>query len=221
LKSEKGVTLVILAITIIVMTIITGVAVTVGTETLRSSYKTAFITELEMIQEKVNTIYEKQKLSDENLAYYSRKGRSLSEADQSTLNIVLEGMSQDGYRYFTSEDLEQLDLSNMSQDVIINFETRDVASLTGITIDGVIYYRLADIPEYTSQAIEYVDKNTKVPTFSVTKNKISDSWQIVISNIVYNSNVASGTLSYKLQDDTEWIIVGEKTYFYVTVPRNI
>jgi uncharacterized protein YaiE (UPF0345 family) len=32
---------------------------------------------------------------------------------------------------------------------------------------------------------------------------------------VYNSNVASGTLSYKLNSDTDWIIVENKMYFEV------
>lgn len=201
------------------MLIIAGVATTASLDSIRSAKKTAFITELEMIQEKVNTIYEKRKLNEEDIAYYDSLGQDISVIDESKRNQVLKETSQEGYRYFSKENLEQLDLSDMSQDVIINFETRDVASVTGIEMDGEMYYRLTDIPGYTGQKIEYTNKNTLAPTFDVEVNKLSNSWQFTIKNIVYNSNVAGGTLSYKLHSSNNWIIVGETNYFEVSNPR--
>jgi Tfp pilus assembly protein PilE len=221
LKSEKGITMVTLVITIVVMLIIAGIAVTAGNDSIKNTKKTAFITELEIIQEKVNTIYEKRKLNEEDVEYYNLSGKDISYVDKSILAKVLNGTSQNGYRYFSQNDLEQLDLSDISQDVIINFDTRDVVSLKGIEIDGKTYYRLSDIPGYTGQDIEYVNKNTLAPSFNVEINVLSNSWQLVLKDIVYNSNVASGTVSYKLHSDTNWIIVGDKTYFEVSDTRFI
>lgn len=220
-KDEKGITLISLAITIIVLAIITGIAVSASTDSIKSAKKTAFITELEMIQEKVNTIYEKRKLNEEDIAYYNSLGQDVSNVGDPKLLEILKGQSSMGYLYFSKEDLKKLDLDNISQDVIINFSTRDVVSTTGIEIDGNTYYKLLDIPNYSGQKIEYVNKNTEAPTFDVEVNKLVGSWQIVLKNITYHSNVARGTLSYKLNENQDWIIAGEKTYFEVITPRII
>lgn len=219
--SEKGITLVSLVITIIVLAIITGIAVSASTDSIKSAKRTAFITELEMIQEKVNTIYEKRKLNEEDIEYYNSLGQDVSKVEASKLLQILKGQSSMGYLYFSKEDLKKLDLDNISQDVIINFNTRDVVSLTGIEIDGNTYYKLLDIPNYAGQKIDYIDKNTEAPEFDVEVNKMASSWQIVMKNIKYNSNVARGTLSYKLNDSNNWIIVGEKNYFEVAKPRTL
>ena len=220
-SNTSGITLISLVITIIVMLIIAGISVTAGLDSVRNTKKTAFITELEIIQEKVNTIYEKRKLNKEDIAYYNSLGQDVSVVDESKLTEVLNGISQEGYRYFSKEDLSQLDLSDIAQDVIINFDTRDVRSITGIEIDGTIYYCLTDIPGYTGQKIEYTNKNTLAPTFDVEVTELSNSWQFTINNIVYNSNVEGCTISYKLHNNENWIIVGETNYFEVKNPRII
>lgn len=219
--SEKGITLLSLVITIIVLIIITGITISASTDSIKSAKRTAFITELEMIQEKVNTIYEKRKLNEEDITYYNSLGQDISKVGASKLTQILKGTSSDGYLYFSKEDLKKLDLDNISQDVIINFNTRDVISITGIEIDGNTYYKLLDIPNYAGQKIDYIDKNTEAPEFDVEVNKMASSWQIVMKNIKYNSNVARGTLSYKLNDSNNWIIVGEKNYFEVAKPRTL
>lgn len=221
LKKQTGITLISLVITIIVMIIIAGVATTAGLSSIENAKKTSLITELEMIQEKVNTICEKRKLNKEDITYYDSLGKDISSVDEEKLNVLLDGIEQIGYRYFSKEDLKQLELDNMTQDVIINYDTRDVASISGITIDGETYYRLSDIPDYPENNVEYNNKNIHAPTFEVQVNKLSNSWQFVIKNIVYNSNVASGIISYKLQNEENWIIVGEEKYFEVAQKRNV
>lgn len=220
-NNREGITLVSLAITIIVMIIITGITIKTGMDSIQNSNKMAKITELEMIQEKVNTIYERRKLSEDSMTYYNSLGQDISVVDSSKLELILNGISEEGYRYFSKEDLTQLELSDMSQDVIINFGTRDVVSVTGIIDEGIIYYRLSDIPDYLGHKIEYIDKNTGAPIFDVEVTKLSNSWQVAIKNIIYNSNVAKGTISYKLHDKESWIVVGENPYFEVTTPRII
>lgn len=218
---EKGITLISLVITIVVLAIITGIVISASTDSIKSAKKTAFITELEMIQEKVNTIYEKRKLNEEDIEYYNSLGQDVSKVEASKLLQILKGQSSMGYLYFSKEDLKKLNLDNISQDVIINFATKDVVSITGIEIDGNTYYKLLDIPNYAGQKIDYIDKNTEAPTFDVEVNKLASSWQVLLKDITYNSNVARGTLSYKLSDSEHWIIAGEKTYFEVAKPRAI
>lgn len=214
-NATAGITLVSLVITIIVILILAGTVTVAGLDSVREAKKTAFITELEMIQEKVDTIYEKRKLNEENIAYYDTLGKDLSFVDQSKLNMLLDGKEETGYRYFSKEDLKQLDLDNMNQDVIINFSTRDVASIVGFEIENTVCYRLPDIPGYRVNNVEYTNKNTQSPTFDVEVTQLSDSWLITVKNIVYNSNVGAGTLSYKTTNSSEWIIVGENNFFKV------
>lgn len=220
-QTEAGVTLVALVITIIVIIIIAGIATSAGVDNIRNSKRVAFITELEMIQEKVNIIYEKRKLNKEDIVYYNTLGQEISVIDTGRLSEILKGNSEQGYRYFSKENLSKLDLENIQQDVIINFDSRDVASVDGLLIDGKMCYRLTDIPSYQGQSIEYVNKNVKEPTFDVDVTRLSETWQVVIKNIVNSNQVNGGTLSYKLQTSQNWILAGEATYFEVSKPRNI
>ena len=169
---SEGITLISLVITVIVMLIIAGVATTAGVESIQSARRTSVITELEMIQAKVDTIYEKRKINEEDISYYNSLGQDISVVEQSKLDIVLEGIEQEGYRYFSKEDLNKLDLDNMQLDVIINFDTRDIASINAININNKSCYRLQDIPGYQTNKIEYINKNTEAPTFDVEVNKL-------------------------------------------------
>ncbi len=221
MKQNHGITLVSLVITIIVLIIITGIAIFAGTSTIKSTKIAGFMTELELIQEKVNTIYEKRKLNKEDINYYSSLGQNISIIDSSKLANLLNGVSEEGYYYFSKEDLKKLDLDNISQEVIINFETRDVASINGILVEDKMCYRLIDFPSYRGQNVDYTNKNTKTLTFDVEVTKLSNSWQIFIKNIINPNQVYGGTLSYKLHKDEEWIFLDEVNHFEVTKPRHI
>jgi Tfp pilus assembly protein PilE len=220
-KQNHGITLVSLVITIIVLIIITGIAIFAGTSTIKSTKIAGFMTELELIQEKVNTIYEKRKLNKEDINYYSSLGQNISIIDSSKLANLLNGVSEEGYYYFSKEDLKKLELDNISQEVIINFETRDVASINGILVEDKMCYRLIDFPSYRGQNVDYTNKNTKALTFDVEVTKLSNSWQIFIKNIINPNQVYGGTLSYKLDKDEEWIFLDEVNHFEVTKPRHI
>ena len=219
--NPKGITLVSLIITIIVLLIIAGITTTAGIESIQTAKKTSMITELEIIQEKVNIIYEKRATNIEDKQYYDALGQDISVVEPYKLTEVLKETSQEGYRYFSKEDLKKLDLDNITQDVIINFNTRDVVSIEGILVDNQRYYRLADIPNYPINKIEYIDKNTQAPSFDVEVNKIAEFWQIRIKDITYNSNVEGGSLSYKLKEQQNWIIIGNTNHFQVRQPRFI
>ncbi len=221
MKNQKGITLITLVITIVILIIITGVVTYNGLESVNTSQKTAFISELEMIQAKVNVIYEERKASSEKIEYYNSIGQDISSLEDTRVNEALGQTSKDGFRFFNQEDLKKLDLDNINQEVLINYDTREIVSLNGFEIDGVKYYKLKDIPNYTGHNIEYINSNTQAPEFEVEVNKLSNFWRLTIKNVVYNSNVTSGILSYKLHSSENWIIVGEKTYFEVNNPRNI
>ena len=123
MNNQKGITLIALVITVIVMIILAGVATYSGMDSVDETKKIAFISELETIQAKVNTIYEKRKTSEEEKNYYDSFGHDISSLNEATLTTILGGSSKEGFRYFSKQDLEKLDLDNITQNVIINFDT--------------------------------------------------------------------------------------------------
>lgn len=207
-----------LVITIIVMIILASVTTVAGLESIKIAKKTTFITELEMVQSKVNTIYEKRKLNTSDVTYYDSLGQDISVVDQEKLITILKDVSIEEFRYFSREDLKKLELENIEQDVLIDYDTRAVYSYQGINIDGITYYRLQDIPDYTGYNVEYENSNDQAPSFLVDVTEETDNWRISLKDIVYNSNVSGGTVSHKLFSKTNWILDGEKTSFIVYEP---
>lgn len=215
MKKEAGITLVSLVVTILVLLILAGTVTVSGINAIEKAKKTSFISELEMIQAKVNTIYEKRKLSQEAADYYNRLGQDISILGQDKVNEIFKGNSSDGFRYFTKEDLKQIEIEDISQEVVINFQTREVISVRGIQIGNTKYYRLKEIPNYTGHNIDYVAKNNTRPTFKVEVDKRENTWQVTLQDIIYTSNVSSGTVSYKKYGASNWILLGDKTIFEV------
>ena len=133
MDKQNGVTLISLVITIIVMVILAGVVTYSGIESVDETKRIAFISELEMIQAKVNTIHEKIKTSKEESEYYNKLGKEVSSVlDETQLSASLGITSGEGFRYFSKTDLKALDLENMTQDVLINYDTREVISVIGL-----------------------------------------------------------------------------------------
>lgn len=219
MKNQNGITLLSLAITIIVIIILAGVATYSGIESIDEIKKMAFITEMEIIQAKVNAIYEERKDDESKVEYYDLIGQDISLLSTTQINTLLSGTSRNGFRYFKLSDLEKLDLENIDQEVLINYDTREVVSVNGIKINGIMYYKLKDIPNYTGYNVEYINTNIEAPTFSIEKMRIGISaYKLTLKDIVYNSNVKGGTVKYKKRSETNWILNGSNTSFTITEP---
>lgn len=156
LKNEKGITLLTLIITVIVMVLLTGTAIAYGTNSLQTMKFQNFRFELEQIQGKVDVIYEKLQNGQEYYTttsgvekYYNTLGQYIntsSAALNRLQDIKGNSVSTTNYRYFSRQDLERdLDITSDPGDVIINFHTREVISVNGFTFEGTNYYRLEDI----------------------------------------------------------------------------
>lgn len=211
LKQEKGITLIVLAICVIVLGILAVTAIYSGTSGLDTANKQAFISELQMIQAKVNTIYEKRKISDSDKRYYDLIGRDVSYLNQTKLNAALGGTSREGFKYYMPEDLEKLDLSNITQAVLINYDTRQVISYEGLEINGKKYYKLEQLSDYLGRNIiqDNPSNTEQIPSFTLESTKLETSkWKITIKNVKYSSDkVGLASIKYKLSSSSNWIIV--------------
>ena len=219
MNNQKGITIITLVITIVLLLIITSVVSYNSLETLEETRKTAFISELEIVQAKVNTIHEKMKTNTKDLEYYNNTGQDITNVSGEKLTNVLGGNSKDGFRYFNSEDLKNLGLDNIKQEVIINYNTREVISLTGIKVKGQTYYKLKDIPGYTAYNVEYIDKTVSNPSFKIEKTKIEENvYRFTLRDIKLNDYTGIGEVRYKLHNSTNWISNGQDYTFTVENP---
>lgn len=176
IKNNKAITLIALIIMIIVILILAGVGTTTGLNAIRETKFYNAVSNLKVMQTKINEIYEEYKYtdtegknrietygqeitsnitSDANIAYNSAKNNNLTGTDI--------GEFED-FRLYTSNYIkENLDLDNMDSDYLINIKTRTVILLDGMIQDGIKYYSLGEI-EGEQYNVEYINPDVTIST---------------------------------------------------------
>ena len=167
MKQEKGITLVALVITVLVMSILAGTAISSGRSIIDSNKVMAFIQELKIVQSEVNVIVEKQKQGDTS---YDAIGIEISRLDTETMTKLVKGPLKGktaeeiiDFKYYRVSDLQQMGIENVNQPVLINLKTREVISVNGIEDAGKMCYKLEDFPSesYNVQEIATIESTLK------------------------------------------------------------
>lgn len=210
-NSEKGITLVALLITVLVMIIIAGVSIKAGTDSISTTRLKGFYAQLELIQKRVDDI------ASTNEGYYNssqtyvdiktQTGSTLTSKQSTFLQEILnaEGLSipVSEFKYYTKKNLkEQLDLSEMDYNVFIHYDTRTIVSEKGVKSKGKTYYVL----ENTTYFIEENNNKNKGNislTYNISKYGTSNYKIIVTPSNVGDLN-ATGTLKYKEATSKYW-----------------
>lgn len=232
--SDRGITLVALIITIVVLFIIAGISVNVGTEVLSETRKKGFYTELEIIQKRVDDIAatnESYVDTNGNIKYLKESGTSylnLTSAKQTILTNILQsegsglGLSASNFRYFTVQDLEEkLNLSEMRYNVFVDFNSRTIIAEEGINIDGQEYHILKN-NIYFSNGSNTNKQNVASLEYTVT-NYGANAYKITVIPKNYDGQTKmGGTLRYKPSYSQYWkisdrfdIIVSEATTYEI------
>lgn len=145
MKNEKGITLVSIVITIIIMSILAVIGVNYGTSTIKGMQYQNFNYQLEQIQGRVDVIHEKINSGDNSYQTMGESAALSSEATAILNKLGIASSEQSDYRYFTPKDLEDdLGIANINMEVVINFKTKDVISINGFLYEGKIHHRLND-----------------------------------------------------------------------------
>ena len=150
-------------ITIVLMGILITATVNYGVNSLDTIKFQNFKYELEQVQGKVDTIYEKIKLGETDNLILGINVTDNPDA-RDTLEMV-KGINysrildsqrenyyyQDKYtyyRYLSQYNVQNIfDISSEPGDLIINFKTREVISVKGFRFDDKTYYSLSDMRE--------------------------------------------------------------------------
>ena len=187
MSSNKGITLVVLVITIILLLILSGTAVYVGNNTMQNAKEDRFAKQLQEINEAVN----------------------MHSDDYEKLNLTAEEHTEDNITYnyvlSTEGDFNKIGLYNITDTVYANFKYGQVYSKEGI--NGK--HTLKDFGiEYYKPTQEEKDISNDI-SFEVTLEPQEYSWKYVVrsENIKCNGNPLEGNLlyaEYKEDKNYEW-----------------
>lgn len=191
--NQNGITLISLIITIIVMLILASVTIYVGTGSLDNSRMVSFVSYMQTIQTKVDFIAEYED--------YSNYGEELSSSDKSVLQDILNSEIESfltttdsmHLRYFDSSHIaSDLEIENINDEIVVDFNTREVISLNGIEYENEMYYTQYHLPggQTLKQQTEGV---TRIVSFGdITSNIDGLNSTFTITDI----GITNGTLSY-------------------------
>lgn len=225
MKNKKGITLISLVITIIVLLILASIGTYSGINIIKSSKLTAFTTELKIMQTQVNTIYQENKGANIGVELTGNVGIQANKVFEELKKDAKSGISSsEGYRYWSNKTIKELGIEGIEQGFFINLEKRSVVSCQGIQYEGKTYYTLSQLPNGLYN-VEYVTPSEEKPTFDVGIEYIgSNKWKITISNIQYNGYIDKWQVSYRHESKTYRnttedmnFVVNEKGIYYVAI----
>ncbi len=200
-EKNKGITLVALIITIILMLILVTVTAYTGISSYKQSKVTRFITEMQLLQAKVDELVKSDDIEELNKIgtdiTTSEQENSINNAynnQEVTTNDITK------YRFIAKEDiLDILDVEDAQNDIMVNFETREIVSLNGIEYDGETYYTQYKLPNGQTVITDYTSTERDV-SFDIALNIDGINAEVTIDNI----KITNGTLSYKEENDDYW-----------------
>ena len=144
MKNNKGITLITLIITVILLLIIGGISVYYGINAYEESKVVRFETNMKILQKKVDLVLEEG-------TNYMELGLDLTEEQQSALqNIIAQDTNHyiettdatnPKLRFFTYDEIQRdFDIANVYEEIVVNFENREVISLNGVKVNGTMHY---------------------------------------------------------------------------------
>lgn len=209
--NNKGVTLTSLVVTVMILLILTSVAIYSGKSGIEESKQTAFQTELQIVQNRVNIIYQKMQTGDTS---YNDIGKDISNVDvqqQEKIKTALNLSSFDGFKYFDQEELKKIEIDNIKQKMLINFNERQVISVNGLKIDDLIIYTQEQLETGTYNN-EFQNKNKTNPEFNLSKQIFGLIGKVTVTDVKYYENVGKGNIKYRLKGSSYWNECIENTF---------
>lgn len=207
IKNKRGITLIALVLTIVVMLILVTITVNVGIGTIEHSRMVSFVSRMQLLQKKVDFLAEN--------GGYSELGIALTENQKTTIQTIKteENLNTEkentSLKYFgTSAVANQLEIENIDDEIIVDFATREIISLTGIEYEGKMYYTQYNLPG--GQKIKQ-ENNTNDRAFAWKNEETIDGAEITTSINGLNAtfsisgiNFTNGTISYSINNGQTW-----------------
>ena len=134
IRKEKGITLIALILTMVILLILSGISITGTMNSKDKTSESAEISELDIIQHAALERYTKAQLTKEELpgtvVEKSKVKELIDEINSlSGANIILKGTTSE-YKELNKTDLKNLGISNEDDIYIINYSTGEVINKT-------------------------------------------------------------------------------------------
>lgn len=203
-KDNKGITLVSLIITIIIMSILVSVVTYSGIDTYKNAKITNFVAQMQLIQTKVDELVESktiEEINDLGLQGITTEEQenAINSAYYNNQEITTNEISR--YKVFTTTELLNIfDIEDIESEIMVNFTTREVVSVNGIEYDGTEYYTQYKLPNGQA-VIQNTTKTNRNLEFNI-EQPIIDGLNATIT--IKNIEITNGTLKYKEQNDNYW-----------------
>lgn len=209
--NQKGITLTVLVITIVLMVMLAAVTIEVGTGSIDNSKLLSFLSYIQTIQSKVNLIAEYED--------YSNYGETLSSSNKSKLQTILNSgnekfsttIDSSYLKFFDSSHIaSDLGVENIDDEIIVDFNTREVISLNGIKYENEMYYTQYYLPGGQTLAQQTEGVSRTINFGDIVSNIDGLNSTFTIEDI----SISNGTLSYGKMDDSDvikWNIITNHT----------
>lgn len=149
-SNQKGITIISLMITVVVLIIITSATVYTGTSIIKKATLQTINTNMMLIKVKTKTIAEQAKFNKDTSNY---KGTVISDitGNKDIDKLLNNNIIEDTQKHYllSKEDLTSmgLDKIDIEKGYIVNYETEEVIYVKGFENDGITYYKLSELKE--------------------------------------------------------------------------
>ncbi|MBO6243241.1 MAG: hypothetical protein J6O41_01545, partial [Clostridia bacterium] len=226
LNDAKGVTLMTLVVTIIVLLILGSIVTYSGIEAMNNTKRTKFVTELKIMQSYVNKWYEEWKNDNPsnppgvNLGHTDEDSfrRSIrihfwndekeitsveGKSDYRTRLVDLNISNFSDYYFISREKIKSFGIEEVSQDLLVSVIDRKVISYEGLKDNGKMYYTIDSLEGVkgfdTIYNVEYQNQNTGNANFTVDYNYIGQGkTRVTVSNINYDGDNQKWKVKYRV-----------------------
>ncbi len=152
LINRKGITMVSLVVTIIILGILVSITVYSGGTVLKQTKLQTITTNMMLIQVKAKTIAEQAKFNSDESLYKGTKVSNITDNTKISELINSNVIDNTGnYYLLTQNDLNNIGLQKIDvQDgYIVNYDTEEVIYVRGFENDGKVYYKLSEFDDIT------------------------------------------------------------------------
>lgn len=215
-RDTKGITLVALVVTIVVILILASIVTYSGIEAVNIAKLNRFIAEMKIMQTEVNNLYDKYKNGDTVDTYTGDDilniGKDVPEEIRSKIfSAETSGITDStGYRYFDSVTIKALEIEEIEEEFLVNISKRSIISTTGLEYNNNTYYTLEQLPN-SLYNVEY-NGNTIKPDFNIKSELIGEKKYKITIEPTNNENIQKWEVKYQLDGDSYWNTSDELTF---------
>lgn len=199
---NKGITLVSLVITIIVLGIIGTVTIYTGINTITAAKLKRFTAEMEIIRLKCNELLEEGITIEELLA----RGQDIAilssnklEKINNVLQKVTNSTNTEGYVYFNSLGLQNLGVASVNREVIINFNDKVIIDINGVKDENDEYIYTI---EWTSNAVLATNENVQSIALDNTSYTLTIGKIFTLTPIITPSNANNKKVTWTSNNES-------------------